>query len=480
MAVIATAPSPLVFRPQPGPQELFLRSSADITIYGGAAGGGKSYALLLEPLRHAGNPRFTALFLRQTSTQIRAPGGLWDESATIYPYLGAVAREDRLEWAFPSGATVKFAYLQHESDKYNYQGSQLGFLAFDELTHFSASQFFYMTSRSRSVSGVRPYVRATCNPDADSWVAAFIGWWIYQETGSPIPERAGVLRWFTRINERFIWGESAQEVEAQARAIMGDPTYDAAPKSLTFIPAKLDDNPALTNKDPGYRGYLLSLPLVERERLLGGNWKIRAVEGNVFRRAWFAGRAVESTPRIATRVRYWDKAGTPGGGKFTCGVLMARTPDGLYFVEDVIHEQVGTMEREALILDTARADAAAYGAVDTWVEQEPGSGGKESAEGTIRRLSGFAIHAERVTGDKLTRAGPYSAQCEGGNVRLKLAPWNVGYLEELVHCPGKFMDQVDASSGAFNKLAARGRAFSGAHAGARPGLVAPLAGGRRG
>jgi predicted phage terminase large subunit-like protein len=447
---------------------MFLSTSADIAIYGGAAGGGKSYALLLEPLRHAHNAQFTALFFRQTSTQIRAPGGLWDESATIYPHLGATPREVQLEWEFPSGATVKFAYLQYENDKYNYQGSQLGFLAFDELTHFSITQFFYMTSRARSVAGMRPYVRATCNPDADSWVAEFISWWIDQDTGLPIPERSGVLRWFTRINEQFVWGDSAEEVNSQARALMADPEYKAEPKSLTFIAAKLDDNPALTSKDPGYRGYLLSLPLVERERLLGGNWKIRAVEGNVFRRAWFAGQIVDEVPRAAKRLRYWDKAGTPGGGKFTCGVLMAMLK-GLYYVEDVIHEQVGALDREALILDTTKADAAAYGNVDTWVEQEPGSGGKESAEGTIRRLAGYAIHAERVTGDKLFRAGDYSAQCEGRNVFLKRASWNSGYIDELAACPGKFMDQVDASSGAFNKLsgAPAKRKMSSARAGER-------------
>ena len=459
-------PEAIVFRPQQGPQSAFLSTAADIAIYGGAAGGGKSFGLLLEPLRHVHNPRFAALFVRQTSTQIRAPGGLWDESATIYPYLGATPREAQLEWVFPSGATIKFAYLQYENDKYNYQGSQLGFLAFDELTHFSITQFFYMTSRSRAVSGIRPYVRATCNPDADSWVAQFISWWIDQESGFPLPERAGVLRWFTRLNEQFVWGNSAAEVEDQARAIMDDPDYAAEPKSLTFIPAKLSDNPALTSKDPGYRGFLLSLPLVERERLLGGNWKIRSSEGNVFRRAWFVGAVVDEVPRTATRVRYWDKAGTPGGGKFTCGVLLARTADGLFYVEDVVREQVGALAREQLILDTAQADRAAYGSVSVWVEQEPGSGGKESAEGTIRHLAGFTVAAERVTGEKLTRAGPYSAQVEAGNVKLKRAAWNAAYIDELVLCPeGKYWDQIDASSGAFNKLAVRGRPFSSGAAG---------------
>ena len=420
----------------------------------------KSFALLLEPLRHISNPQFGAVIFRQTSTQIRTEGGLWDESAKLYPLVGARPRETYLEWVFPTGATVKFAYLEHENDKFNYQGAQIPFLGFDELTHFSMTQVFYMLSRNRSTCGVRPYVRGTCNPDADHWVADFIAWWIDQDTGFPIPERAGVIRHFARVNDQIIWGATSAEVKAFA------PDTEIETLSFTFIPAKLSDNPALTRKDPSYLAKLMAEPLVERERLLAGNWKIRAVEGNIFRRAWFADQVVDATPRVAKRVRYWDKAGTPGGGKFTAGVLMSAV-NSQYYVEDVIREQLGALDREALILDTAKADAAAYGNVETWVEQEPGSGGKESAEGTVKKLAGYLIHAERVTGDKLVRAGPYSAQCEGRNVTLKRAAWNSAYIEELVHCPSKYMDQVDASSGAFNKLALRGRPYNAASAGER-------------
>ena len=93
-----------------------------------------------------------------------------------------------VQWRFLSGAKVTFAHMLYEKDKYSWQGSQICFLGFDELCHFSENQFFYMLSRNRSVCGVKPYVRATCNPDVDSWVANFISWWIDQETGYPIPE----------------------------------------------------------------------------------------------------------------------------------------------------------------------------------------------------------------------------------------------------------------------------------------------------
>src|SRR5690606_135321 len=111
---------------------------------------------------------------RKTYPQVRNEGGLWDESETLYPLMGAEPIVTRLEWRFPSGATVRFAHLDHESDKYNWQGAQIALIGFDEVTQFSESQFFYMLSRNRSTCGVRPYIRATCNPDADSWVAEMI------------------------------------------------------------------------------------------------------------------------------------------------------------------------------------------------------------------------------------------------------------------------------------------------------------------
>ena len=185
-----------VIRPQPGPQETFLGSSADIAIYGGAAGGGKTWALLMEPLRHIGNENFGAVFFRRTTVQVRNEGGLWDESEKLYPVIGASPKEHVLSWQFPSGATVSFAHLEHDKTVLNWQGSQIPLICFDELTHFSQKQFWYMVSRNRSMCGVRPYIRATCNPDADSWVAEFISWWIDQASANAgsISSGAAVLR----------------------------------------------------------------------------------------------------------------------------------------------------------------------------------------------------------------------------------------------------------------------------------------------
>ena len=119
-----------------------LSSSADIVIGGGAAGAGKTFSLLLEPLRHINVKNFGAVCFRRTSPMIRAEGGLWDASKKIYNYIqGAKSREAPLEWIFPAGSKLKFSHLEYEGNKYDWQGSEITLIMFDELTHFSKSMF---------------------------------------------------------------------------------------------------------------------------------------------------------------------------------------------------------------------------------------------------------------------------------------------------------------------------------------------------
>jgi hypothetical protein len=132
--------------PQPGPQQLFLSTSADIAIYGGAAGGGKTFAELLEPVRHIGNKDFGAVIFRRTTPQITNEGALWDESLKLYPLLCGKPRQHELYWTFPAGSTVSFKHLEHESTVLNWQGSQIPLICFDELTHFTQKQFWYRRS----------------------------------------------------------------------------------------------------------------------------------------------------------------------------------------------------------------------------------------------------------------------------------------------------------------------------------------------
>lgn len=424
---------------------MFLSSPADIAIYGGAAGGGKTWALLMEPLRHSDNPLFGAVIFRHTSKQVHNEGGLWDQSAALYPLLGAEALEYKSQWRFPSGAKVTFDHMEHESDKYNWDGSQLPFIGLDELTHFSESQFWYITSRGRSLSGVRPYVRATCNPDVDSWVADFIGWWINQATGYPIRERSGVIRWFVRVDGRLEWADSAASLQSQFPG--------CRPKSFTFVAADLSDNRILDDANPEYRASLEALPLVERERLLGGNWKIRPSVGNIFREPWF--RMCGAVPSQGRAVRYWDKAGgTSKTSDYSAGVLIHEY-DGEFYIADVVHGRWTPKERNDVMLQTADLDVLKYGRrVELWIEEEPGHNSKESKMILAQKLIRFAPRFDRVITNKVERATPLSAACESGLVRVVASDWSKAFVNELCAFPNPKVhdDQVDAASGAFNKL----------------------------
>jgi len=251
----------MIIRPQPK-QEEFLTTKADIAVYGGAAGGGKTFGLLMSPLYHVDNPKFNAVFFRRSIVQIRNPGGLWDESMSLYLNIDAKPRQQFLDWKFESGSIIKFAHLENDSTVYNWQGSQLNMILFDELTHFTKHQFFYLLSRNRSVSGIKPQIRASTNPDKFSWVRQFIDWWI-GEDGYPIAERSGVIRYFVQVDNDILWADDPDELR-----------HIAEPKSFTFIPSKLTDNKILMEADPGYMSSLQAQNRVERARLLDGNWDI--------------------------------------------------------------------------------------------------------------------------------------------------------------------------------------------------------------
>jgi hypothetical protein len=263
----------LKISPQEGFQWEFLKTSADIAIGGGGAGVGKTYAEIIESIRHRENKNFSCVFFRRTFPQIAAPGGLMDESKTIYPIVGA--KKINYAWHFPSGAKVVFSHLQYEDDVFNWQGSQIPLIIFDELTHFSKRQFFYMLSRNRSTCGVRPYIRATCNPDADSFVRDLIDWWI-DEDGYVIPERSGVIRYMTVLNDEIIWGKTKKEVLGKAPHLlqMSENPEDLI-KSFTFIEGDIQENRILLKENPEYLGNLMALSEEDQLRLLKRNWNIK-------------------------------------------------------------------------------------------------------------------------------------------------------------------------------------------------------------
>ena len=331
-----------------GYQQIALSSKADIVIGGAAAFVGKTFALLLDPLRHVTIPGFGGVIFRRTSVQIRNEGGLWDTSVKLYPLLNAEPRESSLDWKFPSGAKISFRHLEFEKNKYDWQGAQIPFLGFDELTHFTESMFFYLLSRNRSGCGVKPYVRATCNPDPESWVYKLISWWIDAETGFPILERRGVVRYFIKYGHDYIWGDNYEEVYDKAEHIIKPMMEDSGLKkedfikSVTFVSGSIYDNKMGLQNDPSYPGNLLSQDEDTRRQLLEGRWKISNSPMDVYEHDVFMGlfenlKGVTNTGKYITAdiamkgsnklvVGYWE-------GMELCDIELMDKSDGKQVIE---------------------------------------------------------------------------------------------------------------------------------------------------
>ena len=449
-------PKPDILGPQAGPQTMFMASSADIVIYGGAAGGGKTYALLLEALRHKDIKGFGGVIFRKNFTQITAEGGLWDASNKIFSQVpDAHSRKTpKYHWRFNSGAKLHFAHLDREEDLQAWQGTEIAYLGFDELTHFTKHQFLYMLSRNRSTCGVKPYVRCTCNPDSDSWVAEFISWWIDQDTGYPIRERSGIVRYMCVLNNVIRWGDSPEELEKEYNI----PPTDC--KSVTFIASRLEDNKILMQSDPSYLSNLKAMTEVDMERLLYGNWKIKAQAGRFFKRTQIPvdGYLTQIPDDVLYWCRAWDLAATDedenGDADYTAGVLIGRRKNGRFIVADVINQQIKAGDVEKLIQMTAISDRNKYGYnYRVRLPQDPGAAGKIVAKQYVNNLSGFDVKKESVSGSKQLRATPFATQWQNGFIDVLVAPWNEDYFSQLESFPeSKHDDMVDASSDAFNEL----------------------------
>ena len=243
----------VVWAPQPR-QRIFLARPEDEALYGGAAGGGKSEALVMEALRQVGIPHFRGLILRKTYPQLTE---LIDKSLRYYTqaFPGAVFRETTHTWVFPSGAKVRFASLPHPRDKLNFQGLAFDYIAFDELTHFTREEYMYLLSRNRPGGpGTRCYVRATANPGGIGH-----GW----------------------VKERFITaGPPLRTVWEAYPVLFPDGHTERRRRSRVFVPSTVFDNGILLRNDPDYLTRLAALPQAERKALLYGDWD--SFSGQVF------------------------------------------------------------------------------------------------------------------------------------------------------------------------------------------------------
>ena len=237
-----TTGSYVAFMPNDGPQTNFLAASEKDVLYGGAAGGGKSFAMLIDPLRHCHIPEHRALILRRSMPELRE---LIDKSRELYPkaFKGAKFREVEKLWNFPSGAKIEFGFLEKDADVYRYQGQAYSWIGFDEITHLPTEfGWNYLASRLRTTNPeLQTYLRCTANPGG-------VG-----------------AQW---VKKRYV---EASEPNTTFKGKDG--------LTRKFIPALLQDNPYLA-EDGEYERMLQSLPAVQRRQLLEGNWDV--AEGAAF------------------------------------------------------------------------------------------------------------------------------------------------------------------------------------------------------
>lgn len=378
-------------RPQPGPQEQFLSSDADIVLYGGSAYGGKSFSLLLDALRYCNTPGWAGLILRRHAKDFTDPTSIFEKAKKVYAGTGARFRSggDRdVRWP-SSGATIAFRHLDGVNME-GYQGMEYAWIGIDEATHFELSWILYLIGRMRTDCGTKPRMRLTCNPDPDHAISEWVNpYLIHDEAlttyGCPDRKLSGVVRYLAPKAGRIVWGSTRDQCAKSAER----PIEDV--KSFAFVMSSLDDNPIGLALNPGYAANLALHGPVTEARLRYGNWKVRENVGGMLRYAWW-GHLDEPLAPIVRRVRAWDLAATKpkrGGNydpDYTIGILIWWDIHGRWYIADMVACREDSPEVDKLMAATARADYAQHPDTIQVTEIEGGSSGKRDALTTRKVL----------------------------------------------------------------------------------------------
>jgi predicted phage terminase large subunit-like protein len=431
------------WRPHEGAQAHFLLDLSREAFFGGAAGPGKSVALLMAASQFLHVPDYAALLLRKTYPDLHRPGALMALAEGWWagrPGVRFDREQHTYHFACPGGgeSTITFGSLDNRNDKYKYQGGAFAFIGFDELTQFPESDYTYLFSRLRKAKGgplehLPPRMRATSNPGGVNHE------WVYTRFVAP--------------SEAW-WARKGPEPQR------------------SFHPATLADNPSLDVDD--YKQSLAELDPVTRAQLLKGDWHIRP-DGRMFNRAWFKPIERQDVPGNCRWVRAWDMAATePVAGSdpdYTVGLLMGRDPQGRFYIPDIRRFREGPAKTDELCKAIVDRDTHR---VTQLMEQEPGSAGKAilrhyrtgpfaAASFKVVASSGKSrgrvsvIEPGRYTPrSKILAAGPLASDADAGEVFVVMdGSWDhEAFLSELEIFPdGMHDDCADAASLAHSYLA---------------------------
>jgi predicted phage terminase large subunit-like protein len=410
-------------------QEAFLRLTALEALFGGAAGGGKSIALLMSALQYADVPGYHALLLRPSLLEFEFPGGLIE---LAHDWLAATTAEwsgETRTWRFPGpgrsgtgGATLRFGYLDGIKDVVRYAGASFSFIGFDELTRLQQAEY------QRMFRGLRQPNGATTAAAADG------------RRLSDVPIRARATSNPGGIGHAWV---KSYFVDPASR-------HDDA----VFLPARLVDNPFLDRES--YLESLAVLPHAERERLLHGDWNIPD-DGEIFQRSWFEELDRVELPTISRSVRYWDLAATePSSASpdpdFSVGLrLDLDDKSGIFYISDIVRLRKAAGAVERAVAATANRDGPS---VAITIEEEPGAAGRAVTDRYKRHiLRGYTVRSERPTGPKTVRATGAAAAAENGLIKIIRGTQTNDLLDELAAFPhGLHDDCVDALAGAHRAL----------------------------
>lgn len=405
-------------------QMAFLLCQAREAGYGGAVGGGKSFALLMDALQHIHIPGYAAILFRRTFSDLSKEGALMSYAHEWFQGTPAKWVDRDKKWIFPTEdrrrhASLSFGYMDTEKDRFNYLGAAYQYWGMDEATQFSERQYLFGHARLRKPVGmpVPLKMRSATNPGGPGMV------------------------WY---KQRFI--------------------VEGVRSGRIFIPATLRDNPNVDAES--YEAGLAEMDPVTREQYLKGNWDV--VEGGgQFERQWFTQpdpsgvtHIRKEAPTLVKIVRAWDLAATKPNPAYpdpdwTVGALVGLDERSNYWILDIRKIRDTAGEVQSLVRATAEEDARRYPGCKTWIEQEIGASGKIVADNFRRTvLLGYDVGFQKPSGKKDVRARIVSSAAQQGMVYLKLGRWIGSFLDEIELFPldGSHDDQVDAVSLAFQKL----------------------------